>query len=149
MRIVIQRVTRAAVRVENQTIGEIKKGLVLLVAFGKNDTQENIRALAKKVTRLRIFSNEKHRMHQSLADTGGEILCVPQFTLYGDCRKGLRPCYDRASQTKDARVMYEKFVGFLRDSGINIRVGRFQAMMEVELINDGPVTLLLDSEKLI
>ncbi len=149
MRIVIQRVVRAAVRVEGRTIGQIGKGLLLLVGVGKEDKRESIHALADKVVQLRIFSDEEHRMNRSLGEAGGEILCVSQFTLYGDCRKGRRPSYDRAARSEDARAMFESFVGFLRDSGATVHTGQFQAMMEVESVNDGPVTLLLDSEKTI
>ena len=147
MRIVIQRVARAAVRAEGRTIGEIGKGMLLLVAVAKGDTRDGIRSLADKVVQLRVFSDEEHKMNRSLLEAGGEILCVSQFTLYGDCRKGRRPSFERAARPEEARAMFENFVGFLRGSGATVRTGRFQAMMEVELVNDGPVTLLVDSEK--
>ena len=151
MRAVVQRVSRAQVRVEGQVIGSIDRGLLVLVGFSSEDTAEIGRALAEKIIGLRIFDNDLGRMDRSILDTGGGILVVSQFTLYGDCRKGRRPSYSRAAQPENARPHYEAFVSSLREllRGFEVKVseGRFQAMMEVDSVNDGPVTLLLDSEK--
>ncbi len=148
MRAVVQRVRRAEVRVGRQVAGHIERGLMALVGIAKGDTQESGKMLAEKLVNLRIFDDEQGRMNRSLLETGGALLCVSQFTLYGDCRKGRRPSFDRAASPQDARVLYEFFLESLRAFGVRVETGRFQAMMEVELVNDGPVTLLVDSEKL-
>jgi D-tyrosyl-tRNA(Tyr) deacylase len=148
MRAVIQRVKRAEVRVEGQVVGQIGAGLVVLVGVGKDDTPTRGGLLADKIANLRVFDDEHGRMNRSLLETGGEALCVSQFTLYGDCRKGRRPSYDQAAPPERALLLYESFVQFLRNLGIRTETGRFRAMMDVELVNDGPVTLLLDSERL-
>ena len=147
MRAVVQRVTRAEVRVDGSSVGRIEAGLVVLVAVAKEDTPEAGRYLAEKIVNLRVFADAEGRMNRSLLETGGAILCVSQFTLYGDCRKGRRPSYDRAAAPESARQLYELFVEQLRSFGVHAETGRFQAMMEVELVNDGPVTLILDSDK--
>ncbi|HLY60671.1 MAG TPA: D-aminoacyl-tRNA deacylase [Terriglobia bacterium] len=151
MRAVVQRVSRAQVRVEGQVIGSIDRGLLVLVGFSTGDTAELGRSLAEKIIGLRIFDNDLGRMDRSILDTGGGILVVSQFTLYGDCRKGRRPSYSRAAQPENARPLYEAFLSsmcdLLRGHDVKVSEGRFQAMMEVESVNDGPVTLLLDSEK--
>ena len=147
MRAVVQRVKRAEVRVGNEVAGRIGPGLVVLLGVGKNDTEAAGEVLAEKIATLRIFDDEQGRMNRSLADAGGQALCVSQFTLYGDCRKGRRPSYDQAAAPERAQLLYESFVQSLRSRGINTETGRFRAMMDVELINDGPVTLLLDSER--
>jgi len=147
MRAVVQRVRRAEVRVAGEIVGRIGPGLVVLVGVGKGDTPKTAQALAEKVVHLRLFDDAQGRMNRSLLEAGGAALCVSQFTLYGDCRKGRRPSYDRAESPELAQSLYESFVESLRSFGISVETGRFQAMMEVELVNDGPVTLLLDSEK--
>ncbi len=148
MRAVVQRVSRAEVRVNGKVVGQIGQGLVVLVAVGAGDSIEDGRALAEKIVNLRIFDNEAGRMDQSVLEAGGSVLCVSQFTLYGDCRKGRRPSYDRAAPPEAAQPLYESFVASLRAFGVKVETGQFQAMMEVELTNDGPVTLLLESDKL-
>lgn len=149
MRVVVQRVTRAEVRVDGGVVGRIGPGLVVLLGVAKDDTPEAGRYLAEKIVNLRIFDDAQGRMNRSLADLGSEaaILCVSQFTLYGDCRRGRRPSYDGAAQPELARPLYEAFVDQLRGLGARVESGRFQAMMDVELVNDGPVTLLLDSDR--
>jgi D-tyrosyl-tRNA(Tyr) deacylase len=147
MRAVIQRVKRAEVRVNGHAVGTVGAGILVLLGIGKEDTPEAAESLADKIVNLRIFDDEKGRMNRSLSETRGGLLCVSQFTLYGDCRKGRRPSYDRAAPPDMARRLYEAFVGSVRGSGITVETGQFQAMMEVELVNDGPVTLLLDSER--
>jgi D-tyrosyl-tRNA(Tyr) deacylase len=122
-------------------------GMLVLLGIGKEDTPEAAKSLADKIVNLRIFDDEEGRMNRSLSETRGGLLCVSQFTLYGDCRKGRRPSYDRAAPPDMARQLYEAFVESMRASGITVETGQFQAMMEVELVNDGPVTLLLDSER--
>jgi D-tyrosyl-tRNA(Tyr) deacylase len=129
-------------------VGRIGFGLVVLLGVGKNDTEATGEALAEKIAGLRVFDDDKGRMNRSLMETGGQALCVSQFTLYGDCRKGRRPSYDQAAAPERALVLYESFVDCLRRRGIPTETGRFRAMMEVELVNDGPVTLLLDSDRL-
>ncbi|MGO8814180.1 MAG: D-aminoacyl-tRNA deacylase [Terriglobia bacterium] len=148
MRAVVQRVKRAEVRVGKEVVGRIGYGLVVLLGVGKNDTEATGEVLAEKVATLRLFDDDQGKMNKSLVDTGGQALCVSQFTLYGDCRKGRRPSFDQAAAPDQAIVLYESFVGSLRKRGIPTETGRFRAMMEVELINDGPVTLLLDSDRL-
>lgn len=148
MRAVVQRVKRAEVRVGSEVVGRIGRGLVALVGIASDDTPEAGKLLAQKLVNLRIFDDEQARMNRSLLETEGALLCVSQFTILGDCRKGRRPSFDRAASPDRARPLYEAFLDELRQSGVAVETGRFQAMMEVELVNDGPVTLLLDSEKL-
>jgi D-tyrosyl-tRNA(Tyr) deacylase len=148
MRAVVQRVSRARVTVDGRTTGEIGAGLVVLLGVSAGDDEQAARYLADKIAELRIFEDEAGKMNRSLLETGGAVLAVSQFTLYGDCRKGRRPSFDRAARPDPARSLYEKFVGFLRQRGVRVEQGMFQAMMEVELVNDGPVTMLLDSERL-
>lgn len=140
MRTVIQRVKRAEVRVNGHTVGAIGAGMLVLLGIGKEDTLKAVESLADKIVNLRIFDDEKGRMNRSVSETRGGLLCVSQFTLYG-------PCYDRAAPPDVACQLYEAFVGSVRARGITVETGQFQAMMEVELVNDGPVTLLLDSER--
>jgi D-aminoacyl-tRNA deacylase len=158
MRAVIQRVKRAEVRIggeaagppelsERRRAGRIESGLLVLVGIAREDTPEAGKYLAEKLVNLRAFDDEQGRMNKSVLETGGAVLCVSQFTLYGDCRKGRRPSFDRAASPEAARPLYEAFLDNLRALGVRVESGRFQAMMEVELVNDGPVTLLLDSEK--
>ncbi|PYV28972.1 MAG: D-tyrosyl-tRNA(Tyr) deacylase [Acidobacteria bacterium] len=160
MRAVVQRVKRAEVRVDGRVVGRIGSGLLVLVGIAANDGRECGHALAEKIVNLRVFEDEQshaeaggaRRMQRSLLEMRGDVLCVSQFTLYGDCRKGRRPSYDRAAPPDVARALYEAFVASLREllrgSQAKVETGEFGAMMEVELVNDGPVTLLLDSEKL-
>jgi len=147
MRAVIQRVKRAEVRVHGCAVGAVGAGMLLLLGIGKEDNLEAAESLADKVVNLRIFDDQEGRMNRSISETKGGLLCVSQFTLYGDCRKGRRPSYDRAARPDMASRLYEAFVGSVRARGITVETGQFQAMMEVELVNDGPVTLLLDSER--
>ncbi len=151
MRAVVQRVERAEVRVEDRVVGRIGRGLLVLVGIAANDTRQLAEALAEKIVHLRIFDDPARRMNRSLLETGGSVLAVSQFTLYGDCRKGRRPSFDRAAPPEVARSLYEAFVeslrALLRGTDAKVETGQFQAMMEVESVNDGPVTLLLDSEK--
>jgi len=149
MRVVVQRVTRAEVRVDGAAVGSIGDGLVVLVGIAKDDREEAGAYLAEKIVNLRVFSDAEGRMNRSLLDLApaAAILCVSQFTLYGDCRKGRRPSFDRAAAPEVARRLYERFIEQLRGFGVRVETGQFQAMMEVELVNDGPVTLLLDSER--
>jgi D-tyrosyl-tRNA(Tyr) deacylase len=148
MLVVLQRVSRAEVRVDGRVVGRIGHGLLALVGIAKGDTRETGEVLAEKLVNLRVFDDEQGRMNRSLLEAGGDLLCVSQFTLYGDCRKGRRPSYDRAASAEEAQPLYEAFLESLRALGVRVENGRFRAMMEVELVNDGPVTLLLDSEKL-
>ena len=148
MRAVVQRVTRGRVTVENEVSGEISEGLVILLGVGQNDTLESASYLAEKVANLRIFEDDAGKMNLSLIESGGAALVVSQFTLYGDVRKGRRPSFDAAAPPDKGKQLYEEFVRCLRGHGITVETGVFQAMMAVELVNDGPVTILLDSEKL-
>lgn len=148
MRAVVQRVTRAEVRVDGQPVGRIGAGLVVLLGVGKDDTEAAGEILAEKIANLRIFDDGQGKMNRSLVETGGQALCVSQFTLYGDCRKGRRPSYDQAAPPERALLLYNAFIESLRKQGVPTETGRFRAMMKVELVNDGPVTLLLDSNRL-
>lgn len=148
MRAVVQRVKSASVTVSGELISEIGSGLLVFLGVSKNDQREDINYLAQKVANLRIFRDEEGKMNKSLLDIGGSALIVSQFTLYGDCRKGRRPSFIEASPPEKASKLYEEFIGTLNELGVNGKGGRFQAMMDVQLINDGPVTMLLDSTKL-
>jgi D-tyrosyl-tRNA(Tyr) deacylase len=147
MRAVVQRVSEASVRIEGESVGNIDRGILILVGVGPEDDQEDIRYLAEKIVRLRIFPDDRDKMNHSVLDIGGSILAVSQFTLYGDCRKGRRPSYAGAASPEKARMLYEAFVEELRRYELRVETGRFQEMMQVHLVNDGPVTLLLDSKK--
>ena len=148
MRIVLQRVTRASVTVEGQVTGEIGPGLVALVAIGREDSPDTAASMAEKIVNLRIFNDEQGKMNRSLLDTRGAILAVSQFTLYGDARGGRRPSFILAAPPEQGRALYEGFVAALRALGLRVETGVFQAHMSVDLLNDGPVTILLDSGKL-
>ena len=148
MRAVVQRVTSSKVEVDNQTVGEIGAGLLVLLGVARDDEQTDADYLADKIINLRIFRDAADKMNRSLAETGGALLVVSQFTLYGDTRKGRRPSYIEAAEPEKANALYEYFVGRVRAQGINVETGVFQAMMQVSLANDGPVTILLDSRKL-
>jgi D-tyrosyl-tRNA(Tyr) deacylase len=147
MRAVVQRVSRASVTVNGQTSGVIKRGLVILLGITHQDRDKDTKWLAEKVTHLRIFEDDKGKMNRSLTDIGGEMLIISQFTLFGDCRKGRRPGFSDAAPPEIAEQIYLQFVEEVRGKGIKTATGIFQAEMQVELVNDGPVTLLLDSEK--
>lgn len=147
MRTVIQRSKKASVLVENQLIGCINCGLVVFLGIQDADSEKEIKWMADKIIHLRIFEDENGKMNRSLAETGGEMLIVSQFTLYGDCRKGRRPGYSNAARPELAEPLYEKFIEYVEDQGISTATGKFQASMQVELVNDGPVTLMLDSDK--
>ena len=146
MRIVLQRVTQAGVEVAGETVGSIGPGILALLAVTHSDTPRQADFLADKLVHLRIFSDDAGKMNLSVKDTGGAVLVVSQFTLYGDCRKGRRPSFDKAAQPDHARTLYEYFVGRLRSENLSVETGVFQASMKVALINDGPVTFILDSE---
>ena len=147
MRAVVQRVKRAEVRVKGKVIGRIGPGLLVLVGIAKEDSPATGKALAEKILRLRVFDDEDGRMNLDVRQAGGAILAVSEFTLYGDCRKGRRPSYAAAAAPDDARPLYHAFVDSLKQFGTKVETGEFQAMMDVELVNDGPVTLLLDSSR--
>lgn len=147
MRSVVQRVTRASVRVEGETVGKIGPGLLVLFGVGENDGPLDLDWMVDKIIGLRIFEDEDGKMNRSIQDSDGEILMVSQFTLYGDCRKGKRPSFSTAARPEEAKALFEQAVEGVREHGIHVETGVFQAEMQVELINDGPVTLLLDSEK--
>jgi D-tyrosyl-tRNA(Tyr) deacylase len=145
MRVVVQRSKGASVTVAGEVIGRITKGLVLLVGVTHDDTEVDAAYLAEKIANLRIFEDEEEKMNLSLLDVGGEILSISQFTLYGDCRKGRRPNFMAAARPEQANQLYESFNRLLREKGITVETGRFGAMMDVELTNDGPVTIIIDS----
>ncbi len=149
MRAVIQRVSRARVTVEGRVTGEIGAGLLVLLGISREDRPESAAYLAEKIVNLRIFSDQAGKMNLSLLDAGGSALVVSQFTLYGDTRGGRRPSYIQAARPEEAIRLYEEFVQSMRSLGVSVQTGVFQADMEVELVNDGPVTVLLDSEKTI
>ncbi|MHC0035794.1 D-aminoacyl-tRNA deacylase [Pseudoneobacillus sp. C159] len=147
MRVVVQRSKNASVTVNGEITGQITKGLVVLVGVTHDDTPEDAEFLADKVVNLRIFEDENEKMNHSLLDVGGEILSVSQFTLYGDCRKGRRPNFMEAARPEHANAIYELFNYAIRQKGITVETGVFGAMMDVSLINDGPVTLIIESKK--
>ena len=147
MRIVVQRVTRGRVTVEGVVNGEIATGLVVLVGVGRTDSPETAAAMAEKVVNLRIFNDERGKMNRSLLDTGGAVLAISQFTLYGDARGQRRPSFIQAGTPEMGKALYEEFVKALRALGVRTETGVFQAHMSVEIVNDGPVTILLDSDK--
>lgn len=148
MRAVLQRVARASVTIENETVGEIGSGLVVLLGVTHDDVDRDVDYLVEKITSLRIFEDESGHMNLSLADTGGALLIVSQFTLFGDSRRGRRPSFIGAAPPELARALYDKFVDLARKSVGHVATGNFGRMMKVELVNDGPVTILLDSRKL-
>jgi D-tyrosyl-tRNA(Tyr) deacylase len=148
MRAVVQRVSRAKVTVNDWTSGEIGHGLLVLIGVGEQDTEADATYLAEKVCGLRIFEDEDGKMNRSVQDVAGSVLAVSQFTLYGDVRRGKRPSFDSAAPPEQARRLYEFFVAKIQAAGLRCETGRFQEMMQVELVNEGPVTILLDSQKL-
>ena len=147
MRAVIQRVRNARVLIEGKEHSRIGQGLLVLLGVEQGDTDDDARALAKRVVELRIFEDKDGKMNRSLVDARGELLAVSQFTLLGDCRKGRRPSFIQAARPKQAKALYEQFVIGVGDHGVKVSTGVFRAMMDVELTNSGPVTLLLDSRK--
>jgi len=147
MRCVVQRVSKAAVRVNAETIGQINNGILALVGIENNDNDKDVLWLADKLLGLRIFEDRQGKMNLSLSDVDGGLLVVSQFTLHGDCRKGKRPSFSNAAPPEIAKSLFDMLVSMLKASGVKVETGQFQAKMEVELINDGPVTLLLDSKK--
>ncbi len=148
MRAVVQRVSRASVSAGGRVTGKIEAGLLILVAVGRTDDAAAAAAFAEKIAHLRIFEDADGKMNRSLLETGGAALAVSQFTLYGDVRRGRRPGFDQAAPPDTANPIYEEFVRALRALGVHVETGEFQAHMAVELVNDGPVTILLDSDKL-
>lgn len=147
MRAVIQRVSKASVKISDKIAGQINQGLVVLAAIGEDDSEQDISYLAEKTANLRIFEDESGKMNKSTLDVKGEILAVSNFTLYGDVRKGRRPDFTSAAKPDKAKSLFDKFVELLKGHGLKVECGEFQAMMDVELVNDGPVTILLDSKK--
>lgn len=148
MRALVQRVKRGKVTVNDSQVGSINKGAVVFLGVGKEDDIDDAQYLADKITNLRIFQDEEGKMNLSLKDIEGEVLVVSQFTLYGDCRKGRRPSFYDAAPPEKAEELYQKFCKLMEEKGIKVEKGEFQAMMVVEIINDGPVTFILDSSKL-
>ena len=149
MRAVIQRVSRASVTVDGRVAGEIGAGLLVLLGVSKTDNPESAAYLAEKIANLRIFSDEAGKLNLSVLETGGSALVVSQFTLYGDTRGGRRPSYIQAAPPEEANRLYQEFIRSMRALGVRVETGVFQAHMQVELVNDGPVTILIDSEKTI
>ncbi|KPV56762.1 D-tyrosyl-tRNA(Tyr) deacylase [Paenibacillus sp. A3] len=147
MRVVLQRSKAAQVTVNGETVGRIDHGLVLLVGIADGDTEEDVRYVADKISGLRIFEDEQGKMNHSVLETGGQVLSISQFTLYGDCRKGRRPNFMAAARPELAEPLYERFNGMLREAGLHVETGRFGEMMDVSLVNDGPVTLIVESKQ--
>ena len=149
MRAVVQRVTEASVTVDNELVGAIGPGVMVLIGVSSEDTDKDLKYISEKVPNLRIFDDENGVMNRSLLDAGGSILAVSQFTLYGDARGGRRPSYIRAAQPDVANAFYERAIAAWRAQGIHVETGSFRTEMKVSLVNDGPVTILLDSEKIL
>ncbi len=147
MRAVVQRVSRARVEVDGRMTGEIGPGMVVLLGVAKTDTEADAAQLAEKLVGLRLFNDDNGKMNRSVEEVGGAVLVVSQFTLHGDCRKGRRPSFDRAAPAAQAQALYEKFLHVLRHRGLQVETGVFQAMMDVELVNQGPVTLIVDTDR--
>ena len=147
MRAVVQRVKESKMQVDGKRVGAIGPGLLIFLGVGEDDSEKDCDYLVNKIAHLRIFPDSEDLMNLSLIDTGGAALVVSQFTLWGDCRKGRRPSFIRAARPEKAEELYDRFIGFLEEKGIDVATGQFQAMMDVFLINDGPVTLMLDSSK--
>ena len=145
MRIVVQRVKSGSVRVAGETVGQIERGLVLLVGIHRDDDEDAVRFCAEKCVHLRIFSDETGNMNQSLIDVDGAALIISQFTLYGDCRKGRRPSFDAAAHPEVANALYTRFIGRISEMGVRVECGVFGVDMQVEIHNDGPVTLVVES----
>jgi D-tyrosyl-tRNA(Tyr) deacylase len=148
VRAVVQRVSRASVAIGGEIVGQIGLGLVVLVGVGQSDTESDSTYLAEKIAALRIFEDNQGKMNLSVSEVGGAVLAISQFTLYGDTRGGRRPSFIAAARPEQAQTLYEHFVARIRSAGLRCETGRFQQMMSVELVNEGPVTILLDSKKL-
>ncbi len=148
MRALIQRVKRAYVTINSQITGKINEGLLIFLGVGEDDTEKQVQYLVEKCTGLRIFTDEQDKMNLSVKDIKGEILVVSQFTLYGDCKKGKRPSFVRAARPETAIPLYESFIAHCKNTGLNVQTGEFGADMQIELINDGPVTIWLDTEEM-
>ena len=146
MRAVVQRVTNADVKIDGRVNGKIDDGLLVLLGVGNGDTEEDMKYIADKIIKLRIFSDENDKMNLSLEDVGGSMLVISQFTLYGDCSHGRRPYFGNAMEPVSANEMYEKFVAYIKEQGIHTETGEFGAYMKVSLTNDGPVTIILESK---
>ena len=149
MRAVVQRVLRARVTVQTRTTGQIERGMVVLLGVASGDSEAAAEYLAEKIAGLRIFDDDEGKMNRNVSEAAGAVLAVSQFTLYGDTRRGKRPSFDAAARPERARTLYEHFVQRVRALGLRCETGQFQATMQLELVNDGPVTILLDSEKTI
>ncbi len=147
MRAVVQLVSQASVTVEQETTGAIAAGLVVLLGISQDDTEKDAQYLVEKIANLRIFPDQEQLMNRSILDVAGEMLIISQFTLYGDCRKGRRPSYSKAARPEQAKALYDFFIQKTSQLGIKTATGRFQAMMKIALINDGPITIMLDSKK--
>jgi len=147
VRAVVQRVKGARVTVEGSVTGKVSRGLLAYIGVEKDDTDSDVGFIASKITGLRVFEDAEGKLNLDIKDIGGEILCVSQFTLLGDCRKGRRPSFDKAEAPDRAKEIYERLVELLKAAGVKVQTGVFQAHMEVESVNDGPITLLLDSRK--
>ncbi len=147
MRAVVQRVSRASVKIAGAVVGKIEIGLLVLVGVAHDDVEADAEYLADKVAGLRIFEDTEGKMNRSAADVGGAVLAISQFTLFGDVRRGKRPSFDAAARPEQAMRLYQSFVNRIRAAGLRCETGKFQAMMEVDLVNDGPVTILVDSRK--
>jgi len=145
MRAIIQRVKRGSVKVDGEVVAEIGRGLVVLLGIRNSDTEKDMNYLAEKIANLRIFEDEQGKFNFSLKDVGGEILVVSNFTVYGDTKKGRRPSFTEAASPETARVLFERFLEILKAQEVPVKTGIFQAMMEVEIINDGPVTVIVES----
>ena len=147
MKVVLQRVSQASVSVDGEIVGQIGNGFLALVGIGHGDDEAVVGWMAEKTAVLRVFEDEGGKMNRSVTDVGGGVLAVSQFTLYGDCRKGRRPSFIEAARPDKANQLYERFVALAKEQGTHVACGQFQAHMDVELVNDGPVTMLLDSSK--
>lgn len=146
MKVVVQRVKKANVTVDGQVIGEIDHGLLVLLGIAEGDTEKDIETIVNKLVHLRIFEDENGKMNHSLLDVGGALLSVSQFTLYGDVRKGRRPSFSKAAKPEEAKRLYERFNEYVKEQGVQLETGEFGAMMDVSLINHGPVTFILESK---